>query len=107
MLPPSSREFQGNRSCRVTYRSPIYRYQPTIGGSRLTPELTGPPHSIGIHANNYSAAPVQRVPFGEPSHLKKSAYGFRVMRKRCGQDLDGNLTVEPRIEDAPEFANHT
>src|SRR5262245_45077146 len=51
MLPPSSREFQGNRSCRVTYRSPIHQYQPTIGGSRLTPELTGPPHSIGIHAN--------------------------------------------------------
>ena len=27
------------------------------------------------------------------------------MRKRSAQDLDGNLTVEPRIEGAPDFAH--
>jgi len=46
-------------------------------------------------------------PFGEPAHLKKSAHGFRVMRKRSAQDLDGNLTVEPCIAGAPDFAHPT
>jgi len=39
--------------------------------------------------------------------LKKSAHGFRVMRKRSAQNLDGNLTVEPCIEAAPDFAHPT
>lgn len=46
-------------------------------------------------------------PFGEPTHLKKSAHGFRVMRKRSAQDHDGDLTVEPCIEGAPDFAHST
>ena len=44
---------------------------------------------------------------GEPAHLKKSVHGFRVMRKRSAQNLDGNLTVEPCIAGAPNFAHPT
>jgi hypothetical protein len=39
--------------------------------------------------------------------LKKSAHGFHVMRKRSAHDLDGNLTVEPCIAGAPDFAHPT
>src|SRR5215468_5338539 len=55
MIPPSSREFQGNRSCRVTYRSPIYRYQPTIGRNRLTPGFTGAARSTPKERNSHVA----------------------------------------------------
>ena len=41
------------------------------------------------------------------AHLKKIAHGFRVMRKRFAQDLDGDLTVEPCIEGEPDFAHPT
>src|SRR5205085_3330449 len=36
MLPPSSREFQGNKSCRGTYHSPIIDTRATIPNNRLT-----------------------------------------------------------------------
>src|SRR5215475_2957112 len=61
MLPPSSREFQGSRSCRVTYRSPIYRYHPTIGGSRLTPCSPGARWVSETSDKPISRAPVEQL----------------------------------------------